>query len=103
MAVLNLRTASDLDIVTPQSLEQRWSRAPAGISVHQPEDAPYPVGADQLCGFPHNHYYYKGFKFVSLENIAQMKSARREDKDLIDLSLLADGLSVTPLVSGIDL
>ena len=98
MAILGLRQAHDIDIITPGEFESQWSNAPEGIGVHSLSDAPYHLSAEVLCSFPTEHFFFDGFKFVSLENVARMKRERREDKDLIDLSLIS---SRTTTIAGL--
>lgn len=103
LAVLGIREANDLDVVVPRALEEQWQNPPEGISIHHNDDAPYAISPEEVCAFPANFFYFSGYKFVSPAVVAQMKANRREDKDIIDLSLLFDRFEIGQSISVIDL
>jgi hypothetical protein len=60
---------------------------PDGISSHSDQEYNYPASKVELITNPKEHFWYMGLKFVSAENIIQMKIRRGEKKDISDLRL----------------
>lgn len=54
----------------------------------------YNLTVDDIVNNPLFHFYYQGFKYASLDVVKNMKKARNEPKDIIDLELIA---KVTPM------
>lgn len=56
------------------------------VSSHNQYERLYPVNKEQIIFNPNNHFYIEGVKFITLENMVEMKSNRGEAKDHRDIS-----------------
>jgi len=50
----------------------------------------YKLTVDQIVNDPQYHFYYQGFKYVSLDIVKGMKTLRGESKDARDLKLIRE-------------
>ena len=54
----------------------------------------YNLTVDDIVNNPLFHFYYQGFKYASLDVVKNLKEARNEPKDIVDLELIS---KVTPM------
>lgn len=91
MAVYGLRDARDLDYLH-RGNEASIADVPGTISSHNEHANHYPASIDEMITDPGNFFYYRGYKFVSLGVVYQMKKARGEQKDKNDCRLIEEVL-----------
>ena len=48
----------------------------------------YHIERDEIIHNPHNHFYHRGIKFVTLEVVKKLKQKRGEEKDIRDIKLI---------------
>ena len=58
------------------------------VDSHNPEMKFHTTKKDEIIFNPSNHFYYRGFKFVSLNILKDMKTNRNEEKDRKDVLLI---------------
>jgi len=86
LAAYGLREGKDLDFLHHFALPD--GGLPEDLGSHNEYAGLYGLPADELIYDPANHFYFGGFKFVSLPIVAGMKKARGDRKDAVDLSLI---------------
>ncbi len=87
LAAYGIREAEDLDILHTSRLDSFQIREFAVVDSHN-SDSHYSESIDDLIMNPSNHFYYLGFKFVSIDRVREMKEKRAFAKDRQDLSLI---------------
>ena len=87
MSAYGIREANDLDFIHHLSEDINFENA--YISNHNDESIHHTKTRDDLIFNPENHFYYKGIKFLSLENLYSMKMRRGEIKDLDDCRMIS--------------
>ena len=87
--LFGLRRSEDLDYLSLnfQEINNEF------ISEHSGKwESFYPKNKYELILNPENYFYYRGVKFLTLENILKMKSARGEEKDIKDCEMIQEFL-----------
>lgn len=81
LAAYGLRDAKDLDYISlhEDSLDYK------GINLHNSELIKYFSKLTNLIVDPRNHFYFNGYKFLTLENLKKVKSSRGQLKDKKDV------------------
>ena len=86
LTMYGLRECADVDLIY-------YNDPPAGSHnlylKTEDKKGPYNLTADDIVNNPLFHFYYQGFKFASLDVVKNMKKARNELKDVLDLELIA--------------
>ncbi|MEZ5528805.1 MAG: hypothetical protein R3E57_02500 [Porticoccaceae bacterium] len=91
MAAFGIREARDLDFIT-----RTGNYSDTGfkeIDCHDTANLDYKCSLDELIYNPENHFYYEGYKMISLYKLKEKKLSRSEGKDLLDVSLIEIKLS----------
>lgn len=86
MAAYGIREANDLDFI--HCSREYIESDNKYISNHNDESIYHVKTRDDLIFNPENYFYYKGIKFLTLENLYSMKRKRGEIKDIDDCSLI---------------
>ena len=89
MAAYGIRDCKDLDFILYGFSELEGKNlGHTSIHVHNNQLKFYPFSKDELIFNPRHHFYYQGFKFVTLEVLKSMKLTRNEKKDQNDVALI---------------
>jgi hypothetical protein len=88
LAAFGARQISDLDLLSERTLED--FQKIGFVSFHNLDEIPYPSKVREYLIDPEKHFYFLGFKFISVRELQKMKMKRRETKDLYDLRLLEE-------------
>lgn len=80
LEAFGLRQANDIDVLVGQSSNCEFSRR-SHENYHTKDNL-------TLIQHPQNYFYFCGYKFITLANLAMFKSNRREPKDLKDMLLV---------------
>ncbi len=85
LALYGIRDSEDLDFLSKSSINSKIKK----IENHNSNNS-HEKEIDDLLFNPENHFYFNGLKFLSLENIKNMKLKRNELKDKMDLKMIED-------------
>lgn len=80
LSLYGLRDCKDIDLI--------YYNNPPVDSHNQYLETHYKLTLDNIINNPLYHLYYQGFKYVSLDVIANMKRVRNEPKDVVDVQLI---------------
>ena len=80
LSLYGLRDCKDIDLI--------YNNNPPADSHNQYLETHYKLTLDDIINNPLYHLYYQGFKYVSLNVIANMKRVRNEPKDIVDVQLI---------------
>lgn len=80
LSLYGLRDCKDIDLI--------YYNNPPADSHNQYLETHYKLTLDNIINNPLYHLYYQGFKYVSLDVIANMKRVRNEPKDVVDVQLI---------------
>lgn len=88
LALYNLRQSNDLDFIfSGIDIERRIQKQ--NIADLHNDRSNFPIQVDELVFDPHNYFYYKGMKVVTLDILRDMKIKRAEyPKDIHDIILI---------------
>jgi len=86
LAAYGLRESDDLDILHRTPLPSTYKEL--NIDSHNPHLHHHSKILDEILFNPEYHFYYEGFKFISLDLVRAMKMDRGSQKDLNDVSLI---------------
>ena len=93
LAAYGLRMARDCDLIHVDPLPKDLLEE--GFSSHKSQDLFYACDFSSIIANPRYHFYYRGIKFVALEEVRLMKVSRGEKpKDEQDI-LLIDALDIS--------
>lgn len=81
LGLLGIREPKDVDFIIA-------GRKIRGVKDHNPYLKFYGHSADDIVYNPLLHFYYRGWKFTTLDILKGMKKRRKESKDLNDLLLV---------------
>jgi hypothetical protein len=88
MAAYGLREANDIDYLHLDDLKYQDRYL---ISSHNKYiNDFYPDTLENIIIDPRNHFYYHGFKFISLDILKKLKEKRNELKDIKDIRLMEE-------------
>ncbi len=88
MSLYGIRQANDLDFLHHESDHVKFSNP--SISDHNAEITHHTRTKDDLIFNSENHFYYRGIKFLSLNNLYSMKLKRGGPKDIEDCRSIND-------------
>ena len=90
LSAYSLRNARDIDFIAHSSIKKNIKiNEKSLISLHNKNvEMFYGKRLDELITDSRNYFVYEDFKFVSLNQLSEMKSKRNEKKDAIDLMLI---------------
>jgi hypothetical protein len=88
LATFGVRPISDLDLLSEEF--QDSFRNLTFVSFHNTDEIPYPSKISEYFIDPEKHFYFLGFKFVSLKETLIMKQNRLEPKDVFDSRLIQE-------------
>ena len=91
LAAYGLRDSSDIDIIAKSKIAILKKDE---ISDHSDQLFWHDKSREELIFNPRFHYYFRNFKFVSLEAVKQMKKNRAEEKDRRDVVLIEENLKL---------
>jgi len=86
LGAFGARQISDLDLLSEIPLEE--FRKNSFVSFHDVHSVPYESSVMEFLLDPEKHFYFLGFKFISVNELKKMKLNRKETKDIHDLRLL---------------
>ena len=86
LELFNLRQARDIDFLC--SFKGNFSGLCNYFSSHDSEMEFYPTVKDNIIYNDFNHFYFNDIKFATHEIVRKLKESRKEEKDLLDVSLL---------------
>ena len=90
MEMYGLRKANDLDYLNFNNMEINDDK----INIHKDKWLKfYHKNKDDIIYNPNYHFYFNGYKLISLEVLKKMKQNRKEKKDINDLKLMYQSLS----------
>jgi hypothetical protein len=87
LSLYGLRKCDDIDYITDNEINDNKVLRHE-INSHKKEIIYHGVSIEDLLYNGSFHFYYRGIKVISLQQIGKMKETRGESKDLIDLSLI---------------
>lgn len=90
LSAFGLRQGDDLDYIMVGGCEPLHSHG-YSVNCHNAyglKHSIYSEDYDEMIMNPKHHFYYKGVKFLSLENIMSLKLTRGEKKDIADVKLI---------------
>ena len=82
LSLYGLRDCKDIDLI--------YYNDPPADSHNQYLETHYKLTLDDIVNNPLYHFYYQGFKYVTLDVIKNMKMIRYEPKDLKDIQLIKE-------------
>ncbi|WP_092998995.1 hypothetical protein [Thiohalomonas denitrificans] len=85
LALYGLRKARDIDVIALETHSFRND----GIDDHDSEMRFHGVSKSELILNPKYYFFYRGIKFSAFRQVYRMKAARREEKDLVDIEMMA--------------
>lgn len=88
LGAFGVRQISDLDLLSSMRLETFQNNS--FVSFHDVSSVPYESSVMEFLLDPDKHFYFLGFKFISLGELKKMKLNRKETKDIHDLRLLEE-------------
>lgn len=88
LGAFGARQISDLDLLSEMPLEE--FRQNSFVSFHDVRSVPYGSSVMEFLIDPGKHFYFLGFKFISVNELKKMKLNRKETKDFYDLHLLEE-------------
>ncbi|MDA8723840.1 ParB N-terminal domain-containing protein [Alphaproteobacteria bacterium] len=94
MSIYGIREAADLDYI---------SLADFSIKDHDSHNKLYekfPKAINELILNPNFHFSFMGIKFISLKSIVEFKKIRAEPKDLVDVKMISNFVTVEKLRIG---
>jgi hypothetical protein len=91
LGILGIRKPDDIDYLCSCDLELKGSRQ---INNHKDQIKYYPKTVDDIIYNPDNHFYFDGIKFISINQLIQMKQNRNEKKDIQDIESINQFLLV---------
>ena len=85
MEMYGLRKAKDIDYLHKNNNELKLLKT----EIHSGKWFNYyKTDKNEIIYNPDNHFYFNGFKFVTLNIVKKMKENRKEKKDIIDINLI---------------
>ena len=99
LGAFGARQISDLDLLSEIPLE--IFRKNSFISFHGDGEVPYNSKTIEFLIDPEKHFYFLGFKFISINELKEMKLNRKETKDIHDLHLLEEIIEPKTFRNGI--
>lgn len=81
LALLGLRENRDVDIIYD---DNKYKLDDTSIDCHNSYINQFGFSHQELLSDPRQYFYWKGFKFLSLDNVWKLKKLRKEKKDYID-------------------
>jgi hypothetical protein len=94
MSIYGIREAADLDYIS-------LSKFPIiGYDSHNKLYEHFPKKINELILNPEFHFSFMGLKFISLRSILEFKKIRSEPKDLVDVKMISNFVSVDKLRIG---
>lgn len=88
LGAFGVRQISDVDLLSSMPLEAFQNNS--FVSFHDVFSVPYESSVMEFLLDPEKHFYFLGFKFISLSELKKMKLNRKETKDIHDLRLLEE-------------
>jgi hypothetical protein len=97
LAAYGLREVRDLDFLSARCVPSESGFVEIGC--HNAEcQGLYGMSQDEIIFNPRNHFFFRGMKIISMENLVKAKGKRAERKDIEDIALieaLQSGLSIS--------
>lgn len=91
LEVCGLRPAKDVDFMTDYIYENEVGsqvlNSISGIDSHEGQLKYHTLSIKDMLYNPENHFFFNGFKFLSVERLEEMKERRKEPKDIQDVKL----------------
>ncbi|MFS1501791.1 hypothetical protein BCU26_024440 [Vibrio splendidus] len=86
MSVFGLRDCNDIDAISLQCSDEELSLLNIGSHNKYFEDFDFDIKS--IISDEDNIFYYRGYRFLSIEWIKRFKRKRSEEKDMLDLKLI---------------
>jgi hypothetical protein len=99
LGAFGARQISDLDLLSEMPLKALQNNS--FVSFHDVSNVPYESSVTEFLIDPEKHFYFLGFKFISVNELKKMKLNRKETKDIHDLRLLEEILDPKNLWDGL--
>lgn len=84
LSACGVRDCGDFDLI----IDRGFSSPFPGWGVNNVTREKYGYRTDDIIHNPQNHFYYKGLRFVSLENVVEYKEKKGSKKDQRDVALV---------------